>query len=346
MKRQLFFVLATAGCLSIAQSCKKDDAVPMIPPSYGTTQTINGGTGGTGAVNSAFLDLSTDKQDSVLRSSWDLGFYCGSDFKVSINNTTWAKATVLNATDLAAVGAADTVNISFTQTYSTADYAFIDTISGDLSKTIIPAVSATDAANKVIILNRGTGGSITARPWIKLRVLRNGSSGYTLQYARITETTYKTLSVTKDDLYNFKFISFDNGPVNVEPQKKLWDLEYTYAVYQTPYNGGTIPYAFSDLILLNNLGGTTAAEILTSRVSYANYSDTSVVNTVFSNNRYAIGAEWRSTQPATGVKTDRFYVLKDVAGNVYKIKFLSMGVNDGGTRGYPQMEYKLVKKGS
>lgn len=346
MKRQLFFLLVAAVCLSIVQSCKKGESVPVIPPSDGTTQTINGGSGGSSAVNSVFLDLSTDKQDSVLRSGWDLGFYCGSDFKVLLNNTTWAKATVLNATDLMAVGAADTANISFAQTYSTADYAFIDTISGDLSKTIIPTVSATDATNKVIILNRGTGGSIAARPWIKLKVLRNGASGYILQYARITETVYQTLTISKDDLYNLKFISFDNGPVNVEPQKKLWDLEYSYAVYQTVDGTGTIPYGFSDLILLNNLAGTSAAQILTSRVSYENYSDTSIVNTIFSNSRFTIGAGWRSTQPATGVKTDRFYVVKDVAGNVYKIKFLSMGVNDGGARGYPQIEYKLVKKAS
>ena len=331
----------------LAYSCKKDDGAPPIIASNGTTQTLNGGSGGSGAVNSVFLDLSTDKQDSVARSSWDLGLYCGSDFKIIINHTTWAKATVLNKTDLNAVGAADTASISFAQTYTTADYAFIDTVKGDMSKTVIPAVSATDANNYVVIINRGTGGSIAARPWIKLRVLRNGTSGYTVQYAGITATTYNTITVTKDDAYNFKFVSFDKGAtVTVEPQKKLWDIEYTYAVYQTSDGTNYIPYGFSDLILTNMLGGTTAAQVLTSRVSYDNYSDTSVTNTSFSSDRFTIGSTWRSTQPATGVKTDRFYVIKDVAGNVYKIKFLSMGVNDGGTRGYPQLEYKLVKKGN
>jgi hypothetical protein len=330
----------------ITYSCKKNDAAPAIVASTGTTQTINGGTGGASAVNSVFLDLSTDGQDSVARSSWDLGLYCGSDFKAIINNTTWAKAVVLNKTDLSTVGAADTMSISFAQTYSTADYAFIDTVKGDMSKTVIPAVSASDGNNSVVILNRGTGGSIAARPWVKLRILRNGTSGYTIQYAGITETTYHTITITKDDAYNFKYLSFDNGTVTVEPQKKLWDIEWTYSIYQTPYGTGDIPYAFSDLILTNILGGTTAAEILTSRVSYDNYSDTSITNTTFSSDKFTIGSNWRSTQPATGVKTDRFYVIKDVAGNVYKIKFLSMGVNDGGTRGYPQLAYKLVKKGN
>lgn len=346
MKQNLFFILAVTSYMSFLYSCKKEDSTPVIKPSDGTTQTINGGTGGVNAANSVFLDLSADKQDSVLRSSWDLGFYCGVDFKVIINNTTWAKATVLSKTDINSVNATDTINLSLTQTYSASDYANIDTVSGDLSKTVIPAVSATDANNHVIILNRGTGGGITARPWIKLRVLRNGNSGYTIQYGRITETAYKSLDITKDELYNFKFASLDNGLLTVEPQKKLWDIEYTYSIYQTAYGTGNIPYAFSDLVLINKLGGTTAAEILNSRVSYDNYSDTSIANTTFSSDRFTIGANWRSTQPATGVKTDRFYIVKDVAGNVYKLKFLSMGVNDGGTRGYPQLEYKLVKKGS
>ena len=154
MKAKLLLVLAALPAIVLYTSCNKGDNVaPAIKPSDGTSQTINGGSGGVSAANTVFIDLSTDKQDSVARSTWDLGLYCGSDFKVMINNTTWAKATVLNKTDLAAVGASDTMAISFTQTYSATDYTFIDTVSGDLSKTIIPAVSATDAGNYVVILN-------------------------------------------------------------------------------------------------------------------------------------------------------------------------------------------------
>jgi hypothetical protein len=39
-------------------------------------------------------------------------------------------------------------------------------------------------------------------------------------------------------------------------------------------------------------------------------------------------------------------VVKDPAGNYYKLKFISMGLNDGGSRGYPVVEYKLVKAAS
>ncbi|PZP51428.1 MAG: hypothetical protein DI598_03250 [Pseudopedobacter saltans] len=53
----------------------------------------------------------------------------------------------------------------------------------------------------------------------------------------------------------------------------------------------------------------------------------------------------RSTQPATGSRTDRFYIIKDADGNYYKLKFLAMGVNnDGGTRGKPVIQYELISK--
>jgi hypothetical protein len=347
MNKRLFSLVVIAAYIAGVSSCKKDTAAPTIIPSDGTSQTLSGGVGGANAYNSVFLDLSTDKQTSIVRNTWDLGFYCGADFKVIINNTTWAKGIVLTKTDLAGTGSADTVGISFAQSYSVADYTTIDTITGDMSKTVIPTISATDASNRVVILNLGdTAKAVPARPLIKLRVIRNGSNGYTVQYAGITETTFKTITVTKDDSYNYKYVSFTtNGAVNVEPQKSLWDFEWTYALYQTPSGASFIPYAFSDMILINNVGGTTAAEVLNSRVSYANYADSSIANTTFSNNRHIIGSNWRSTQPATGVKTDRFYVLKDILGNVYKIKFNSMGAGDGGSRGYPQLEYKLVRKG-
>jgi hypothetical protein len=37
-------------------------------------------------------------------------------------------------------------------------------------------------------------------------------------------------------------------------------------------------------------------------------------------------------------------MVKDATGNVYKLKFLNFTSADGGERGYPNIEYKLVKK--
>jgi len=353
--KQISYALALA-LMAVLSSCKKDRGVTLVitPPSDGRAQTLSGGAGGANAVNSVFIDMSTDRQDSVLRSSWDLGFYGGADYRVILNYTTSAGAKVLTKNDLTQVTAADTVGLTLAVNQANpqpSDLAYFDDASGAISQTAIPAVSATDADNKVIILNRGTGGGTAARPWMKLRVLRNASGGYTLQYARITEATFQTVNVPKNSDYNFTFVSLSNGGiVSVEPKKEAWDIQWTYSVFKTSFGSGDVPYNFSDLITINTLGGVQAAEVVVTAAnapanSYDNYKESSIAATTFTSNRWVIGSNWRATTGTVGVKTDRFYVVKDPAGNVYKLKFISFHPSDGGVRGYPVMEYKLVKKG-
>lgn len=341
----LVFAFVCTGMVA----CKKDNDIhPSIPPSDGDRLTLNGGPGGANAANSVFVDFSSDSQDSVARSSWDLGFYAGNEFRVILNYTSSAGAKVTTKTDLAQVGAPDTIGLTLQVNHmdpQPTEFAYFDAISGNIYNTVIPEISANSNDNKVIILNRGTGGGIAPRPWIKLKINRSPNGGYILQYARITETSFQTVEVPKDAAYNFKFVSLNNGAiVKVEPQKADWDIVWTYSLNQTTFDAGTVPYNFSDLVAINTLGGVQAAEVMTSTVSYADYKHANVAATSFSANRWLIGANWRVSSPtAASVKTDRFYVIKDAAGNIYKLKFVSFHPNDGGVRGYPVIEYKLVE---
>lgn len=335
----------------VTMSCKKtaDIVVVVPPPTDGKVMSLHGGAGGGNAVNTVFVDMSNARQDSVQRASWDLGFYSGSDFRVVLNQTTGAGAKVTNKTDLAQVTAADTIGLTLSTNLldpQPTDLAYFDDLGGNVSQTVIPAVSTVDAENKVIILNRGTAGAIAPRPWIKLRILRNTSGGYTLHFARITETVSRTVNVPKDAEFNFKFVSLDNGGtiVSVEPEKTSWDFEWTYSIFKTNFGFGDVPYNFADLIAINTLAGVQVAQVSTSTVSYANYGESNVASTTFTSNRWLIGSGWRVTTGTVGVRTDRFYVIKDPIGNVYKLKFLSFHASDGGVRGYPVVEYKLVKK--
>jgi HmuY protein len=350
--QKIRLVAAVAGTFT---ACKKDkDPIIIVPPSTGAQVELSGIAGseaGSAAGNSVYLDLSSDKQTTVLRSGWDLGFYCTADFRVVLNNTTGAGAKILTSNDITTVGAADTIGLSLATSQTNPlpeQLVWFDNVAGDMTKTVIPAVSATDADNKVIILNRGTGGGIAARPWIKLRVLRNANGGYTLQYAGIQETTFRTLQIPKDAAYNFKLVSFDNGIVSGQPEKEKWDLVWSYSVFETNFGAGQVPYNFSDLIAVNYLAGVTVAQKVyadatIAAAAFTAFNKDSVSNTTLVNSRWAIGSNWRSTQPATGARLDRFYIIKDPAGNYYKLKCLSMGVGtDGGTRGKPVFKYTLI----
>ncbi len=352
LKRILIAVSVSA---LVFTSCKKDkDPIIIVPPSSGSQVELNGlvgGEAGSAAGNSVYLDLSTNQTTAVARANWDLGFYCGPDFRVILNNTASTGAKVLTQNDLAAVGAADTTGLTLSVNQINplpSDLVYFDDIAGSITGTVIPEVSATDANNNVIIINRGTGGSIAPRPWMKIRVLRNASGGYTLQYARITSGTFQTLQVAKDNNYHFKFVSFENGIISGQPEKTKWDLVWSYSVYQTNFGAGLVPYNFSDLIAVNNLSNVQVkekiyADATTAAAAYTAFNKDSVNATTLTTNRWAIGSSWRSTQPATGARFDRFYIIKDANGNYYKFKCLSMGVGtDGGTRGKPRFQYDLI----
>jgi hypothetical protein len=308
---------------------------------------------GSSAGNSVFVDLSNNQQTSIARTKWDLGFYGGSDFRVIINNTTGASVVAVNKTDLTQVTAADVNADDLKVGQAQGSFAVIDDVFGDISKTAIPAISATDADNKVYVINRAGGAfNVTATSdFVKIRVLRT-ASGYTLQYAKINETTIKSLSITKDAGSNFSYVSFDEGAVAVEPARARWDIEWTFTMFYTqnpPVTGPNVPYSFSDIVLINHLGGTQAAEVLTSTgLTYDSFNESNLPAITLKGERNVIGAGWRDTAPPTpvGVRTNRFYVIKDPAGNIYKLKFVSFHANDGGTRGKPVIEYKLVKKAS
>jgi len=345
-------------CLTAAfAACSKDeDPIVTVPPSDGSTMTLNGLIGaeaGASAGNSVFVDFSTDKQTSVARASWDLGFYSGTDYRVILNHSVGATAIATTKTNLNDVTAADTTSLVTSATLALGQgaglFTTIDPVEGTatayLSGTVIQAVSATEADNKVYIINRGAAGVAGNSGWQKIRVIRN-SSGYTLQYAKITETTFKTLNIAKDATYNFKYASFVNGAVTVEPEKAAWDIEWGLTTYKA---SATTPYTFSDFVILNFVGGATAAEVIYSgtaannTVAYADFKEANLTGIAFVATRDVIGSNWRATTGTIGVKTDRFYLVKDGAGNIYKLKFISFHPSDSGVRGKPVIEYKLVK---
>ena len=349
-------MITTLAVIALA-ACKKDvDPVFVVPPSTGAQVQLNGiakGEAGSVAGNTVYIDLSGERQTPVLRAGWDLGFYSGNDFRVIINNYAVAGATVLAKNNLNDVTASDTIGL----TLNTSQFnplpeqlAFFDDINGDLTKTVIPAVSAVDTENKVIILNRGTGGSIAARNWVKLRILRNNNGGYSMQYAGIQQNSFITVQIGKDAAYHFNFFNFEQGVINAQPEKEKWDLVWSYSLFQANFGAGISPYNFSDMIATNYLAGVTVAPKIyanaaTADAAYANFNRDSVSATAsFSTSRWSIGSGWRSTQPATGARQDRFYVIKDPAGNYYKFKCISMGIGtDGGTRGKPVFKYALIK---
>lgn len=311
--------------------------------------------GGNRLPNQVYIDLSSGVTTPIVRTSWDLGFYSGNEFRVTING----------AINKFSVKQLSTTNIDEVQTedanvtvgnFDPAGTAYVDHPYGNLSGTAITEVSSTDAENKVYLVNlgqdiattpgTGTGVNLTgtSRGWKKIRILKSGND-YKLQYANIDATTHNEITISKNAAYNFSFFSFTtNTVVSAEPQKEKWDINLSTFTNFTQNNGQDVSYFYPDFAVTNTKAGTRAYQVLTSEFAYDTFALANVATANFdtdaAKDRRAIGSNWRATYPLA-LKTDRFYVVKDVAGNIYKLKFTAMQ-NASGERGNVTFEYKKL----
>jgi hypothetical protein len=361
MSKKTFLSLAIA--LVTLASCSSDDDGPTIEvPSVGAI--IQPTVGGPNQPNQVYLDLSSEASSAVNRASWDFGFSTDTDFRVVINGSLKMAVKKLETSDITLTQVSDDA-VAVGAGTNPSSNGYCDNPTGVLAGsgagigTAIAEVSVNDADNKVYLVNLGfavstttpTVGSVSvdgeARGWKKVRILRNGN-GYKIQYADLASTTFQEETISKNDDFNFIFFSLTSGTtIEVEPKKDKWDLNFT--TFTNYVNFGTeVTYGYSDFIVSNMKGGTKVYQVLVSDGgSYESFTLANVVEnnfTVSATDQRIIGSNWRNGGgPGTlpSVRTDRFYVIKDVVGNYYKIRFLAM-TNDAGVRGNPTIEYSIL----
>lgn len=350
--------------LTLASCSNNDETTPELGTPASTGAIKQPEVGGANQPNQVFLDLSTETSTPVNRASWDFGFSSGSDFRVTINGAIKMAVKQLATSDITLTQTSD-ANVAVGAGTNPSSNGYCDNPTGVLAGTglgigtAIAEVSATDADNKVYLVNLGFAVSTTtpnvgsvsidgeARGWKKVRFLRNGN-GYKIQYADLASATFTEKTIAKDASFNLTFFNMTSGTtVAVEPQKANWDVCFTTFTNYFNMGAGEVTYGFSDFITTNMKGGTKAYQVLTSEFTYETFVKANIVEnnfTVSATDQRIIGSNWRngggpSTLPS--VKTDRFYVIKDVAGNYYKVKFLAM-TNDAGVRGNPTIQYAII----
>lgn len=315
--------------------------------------------GGPNQSNQVYIDLSSGAMTTVPRTSWDLGFYSGSDFRVILNNSVKMSAKSMGNIDMSTIVSEDS---SMLIAQGAGSVEQVDNPSGIITGTTIAEISDNEENNHVYLINLGSSpaenapalGSVAAdngphRGWKKVRILKDGV-GYKLQYADLNATTYNEVVIDKNSAYNFTFFSFtSNSTVTVEPEKDKWDINFT--TFTNVVNFGTpLPYFYPDFVTNNSRGGAMVYSVSTNDISYENFSLSNVDNSKFIEDQRGIGSSWRATsaQGSDGfpvsqfvLKLDIFYVLKDSAGNIYKIK-MTGGALENQERGHPTFQYELL----
>ena len=359
------FLFLSIAALSLA-SCSSDDNATTTAEIPSVGDVLQPAVGGPNQPNQVFVDLSAEGATSARRDSWDFGFATGSEFRVILNGSLKMAAKKLETSDITLPQTADE-NVGVGQGTFPASNGYVDNPTGIFTGTAagegtaIAAISATDADNKVYLVNLGfaistetpaTGAVATdgaSRGWLKVRVLRSGN-GYKIQYAPLNATTFTEKTVEKNAEFNYTFFSTTTGATtSVEPQKTKWDLSFTTFTNYLQAGPAPVTYGYSDFIVTNVKGGTQAYQVLNAEgETYENFTKAKVIEnnfTVSATDQRAIGSNWRAgggPGSLPSIRTDRFYVIKDVTGNYYKIKFLAM-TNQAGERGNPTFEYALLQ---
>lgn len=319
--------------------------------SKGDFITLNGKGTTSAYENSVYVDFANNSQVAVNRKSWNLGFYNGADFRVILNSADATTAvssgkTNINDVTLADANSAEEIGGTAYMTPAGLSLSVVDAIDGDLAGTVFSSVSE-DSAQNMVYFVAPEDNKKSRDQWYKVKVDRSANGGYTVQYAKVGETDITTVEVAKNANYNLSFLSFaDKKTVLVEPQTKKWDIMWGFNT-GLRYPDLKSTYFLQDYVAINTLAGVEAAQVLTSTSTFANFTKAGVAALTFSSDKDVVGDKWRSTSAygggTLGIKTDRFYVVKNANGNYYKFRFLKMGLgNDGGERGRPVLEYELL----
>lgn len=354
MKKIAILSLITLFLASCSDDNTNGNIAPIEQPSegtvFGTTEKpLN--VGGPNEQNQVYVDLSGEAVLPVRRDSWDLGFYSGNGFHVVLNGSLMMAAKQLETTDITVNQQPDaSVAVG---TFQPENMNYIDNPDGSFGPTGFGTIAASEASAKVFLVNLGhavpdvapAAGSVNsagnARGWKKVKVWQE-AGGYKIQFADLNSATYQEAVIGKTPGYNHTFFSFNTGVVNVEPEADKWDLNFTTFTNEVFDDSGVSAgaYFYSDFILTNTKGGVTAYMVEGDAAVYSAFTAASVSATKFSADQRAIGANWRNVVPVQ-LYGNVFFVVKDAAGNIYKIKFISM-LDANGNRGFPVFQYQLL----
>jgi hypothetical protein len=272
---------------------------------------------GTNGNNRIFINFDKHITAAFDRNSWDLGFYTGQENRVVLNSATGMLAYKLNKNNLNNVSAADTIGLAATLNFgSSTTYLNIDNPNGDLSQTAIASIANKPEENNVYIINRRQGvGNPAVSAWKKIRILRNGTGGYTLQHADIQATSYTSVNITRDEAYYFNYISFEDGPVIAEPKKEEWDIVWTSSTVSLNKPEETPDPYFLHHVLHQNRN--TKSAMGPSNIDYYSLSNSDVPGLAFNTNKTISDLNWISM-----IRINNDYrIIRTSRNTLYKYRF-------------------------
>ncbi|MGC4128875.1 MAG: HmuY family protein [Bergeyella sp.] len=365
---KILFIIIVANAM---QSClpADEDPVSVLPV---TGAVLAPEVGGATQPNQVWIDLTDPENPSAnKRTDWDFGFYMGDDFRVIINGSVaMAVGEISGKTNIDDVKASDVTALKkkvVIGNFDPLNLQYVDNPNGlFLAQTTgIAPISENNDENPVYLVNMGYNIpspdiviapnsaplSGTSRGWKKIQILRN-ENGYKIKFANVDDTEHQEYIITKSTEHNFKFFSIENAKeVIIQPEKKKWDIAFTTftnEVFAGTESAGS--YFYADFVITNITDGVGAYQVNVPTGQnmdefYASFklSDVDASKFIFDDQR-AIGSNWRQTAVPGGsaphIEGNRFFIIKDPEGFMFKLRFNSMSDQETGERGHPEFEYE------
>ncbi len=279
-----------------------------------------------------FYDLETDSSISTnLVTDWDLGFESSdSGWHVILNTSKMMMAGNTYNTHFNEVTGNEDIDMLFDPSFTFADSTAISewySISDDVPESHL----------YTYIIDRGTDADGRSIGYKKIIFDVTSSDAYAIRFANTdgTEEVYDT--VIKDSEKNFVCYSFDDGIVNIEPNKDDWDLLFTKYSTMLDYNGEPYPYLLTGVLLNPN----SVKANLVSDYSFDDISFEYIEDYQLSTQKDIIGYDWKTydfTNERYSIEPNKNYIIEDNTGYYYKLRFIDF-YNYQGAKGYPTFEF-------
>jgi len=334
----LLFIVFLSSCF------KEDEKIPPHDPGDVSLDSVKVAQDGLYYFQ-VYYDLSSKAVVSTnLKDDWDLGFECTeAGTKIKPNTSTFMVAAKTGLTDFNAP--IDTTG--YTWVYDASSGNPDSTAFGDWVAYTDPD-STKEYSNEIYVIDRGISATGIYRGYKKIVFQEVTDSTFTFRFANLDGSDEYYFTVTKDPTVNYICFSFENGgeQLNLEPPKEDWDLLFTqYTTLLYTDEGDPYPYLLTGA-LSNPTALTVAQDTL---YDFENLSLEIAESFVYSTVLDEIGYDWKDvTGDVTSgsvtyvIVEGLYYVVRDIDGYSYKLRFVSFYNLDNGEKGYPTFEFQRL----
>lgn len=327
VKRAIWFVLLGFTTLT---GCMKDDEPIVLPPAAKGAEVFAISLG-SDYKREVFFDLGTHDTLGNEVDDWDFAFESSeSGSHVFINGGFGVKVSQSYSFDFEAIR--DTIGCVWR--YDNASWDVDSTAFGNWKSVL---------GNPVYVVDRSlcSPGTPADRFW-KIKINNVTAYSYSISYARITDSTFKSTTINKSINHTYSFFTFNNNghQLDVEPEKDKWDIVFTRYRYIYYDYSPPLPYYVNGVLLNTNLTLAAVDSVTPYETIDYNFAKTKTLSA----KRDAIGFEWKIfdfvSQQYT-VKPYYVYIIKDQDGYYYKLHFIDF-YSASGNKGEPKFEYQRL----